>query len=125
METTLPPSMQEATEALAGNLQAAEAIVRLRQAQARLDDDPQAHALLEQLSQMQAGLRQKQAVGNLAQTEIDDLRSLQEQVQSNTVIMAHARAQQDAVNFLREINGEISQLLGINFAVFANRSTCC
>jgi cell fate (sporulation/competence/biofilm development) regulator YlbF (YheA/YmcA/DUF963 family) len=117
--------MQEATEALVGNLQACEAFVRLRQAQARLDDDPQARALLEQLSQAQADLRKKQAGGSVSQAEIDDLRSLQEQVQSNTIIMTHARGQQDATNFLREINGEISQLLGLNFATFANRSTCC
>jgi len=117
--------MQEATEALVGNLQACEAFVRLRQAQARLDNDPQASALLEKLTQMQAELRTKQVSSDLTQKEIDALRSLQEQVQSSPTIMVHARAQQDATNFLREINGEISQLLGINFAVFANRSTCC
>lgn len=122
---TIPPSMQEATEALVGNLQACEAFVHLRQAQARLNDDAQACALLEQMSQAQAELRKKQASGSVTQAEIDALRSLQEQVQGSTVITAYARAQENAVNFLREINGEISQLLGINFAVFANRSTCC
>ena len=55
---------------------------------------------------------------------MDELRAIQEQVQKNTVIMDYAGAQQQAVDFLREINTEISQLLGINFASLANHSTC-
>ena len=124
MQTVLTPSMQEATEALISNLLASEAFVRLQQAQARLDEDRQACALLEQLSQAQARLRQKQADGGVTQAEIDALRTLQEQAQGNTAIMTYARTQEDAVNFLRVINGEISQLLGINFASFANHATC-
>jgi hypothetical protein len=38
--------------------------------------------------------------------------------------MTYAQSQQEAIHFLREINDEISQLLGINFASFANHSTC-
>ena len=40
------------------------------------------------------------------------------------VIMEYAQSQQEAINFLREINSEISELLGVNFATFANHSTC-
>jgi cell fate (sporulation/competence/biofilm development) regulator YlbF (YheA/YmcA/DUF963 family) len=116
--------MQEATEALIGNLVASEAFMRYQQAQARLNDDPQAQTLLDQLSHAQADLRKKQANSGVSPAEIDALRILQEQVQSNKTIMTYAQAQQEAVNFLREINNEISQLLGINFASFANHPTC-
>ena len=124
MQTVLNPYMQEAAEALINNLLASEAFVRYQQAQAVLKAEHQARTLLEQLSQAQADLRKKQATNNVTQAEIDDLRALQEQVQDNKIILTYAQTQQEAVNFLREINNEISQLLGINFASFANHSTC-
>ena len=65
-----------------------------------------------------------QSNSGVTQAEIDNLRTLQEQVQHNNVIMTYAQTQQGAVNFLREINNEISQLLGIDFASFANHTTC-
>jgi len=124
MQTVLTPSMQEATEALIGNLVASEAYIRYQQAQARLNDDLEAHTLLDQLSHAQADLRKKQANNGVTQAEIDALRTLQERVQHSKTIMTYAQTQQEAVNFLREINNEISQLLGINFASFANHATC-
>ena len=124
MQTVLNPYMQEAAEALINNLLASEAFIRYQQAQAVLKADHQARTMLEQLSQAQADLRKKQATNNVTQAEIDDLRALQEQVQDNKIILTYAQTQQVAVNFLREINNEISQLLGINFASFANHSTC-
>jgi len=69
-------------------------------------------------------VRQKQGQGGTNEAEIDSLRLLQQRVQRNPVIMTYAQSQQDAINFLREINTEISQLLGGNFATFANHSTC-
>jgi cell fate (sporulation/competence/biofilm development) regulator YlbF (YheA/YmcA/DUF963 family) len=124
METGITPMMQEATDALIGNLLASEAFIHYQQAQSCLNGDRQARALLEQLSQTQTSLREKQANGVVTQADVDGLRAIQEQVQRNNIIMDYAHTQQNAVNFLREINDEISQLLGINFASFANRATC-
>ena len=124
MQTVLPPSMQEAADALIGNLLASEAFIRYQQSQAHLNEDHGARSLLNQLSQAQSDLRKKQANSGVIQAEIDNLRTLQEQVQHNNVIMTYAQTQQEAVNFLREINNEISQLLGINFASFATHATC-
>ena len=124
MQTVLNPSMQEAAEALISNLLSSEAFIRYQKAQACLKEDRQAQTLLEQLSQAQVDLRKKQANSGVTQAEIDALRTLQEQVQHNKVILTYAQTQQEAVNFLREINNEISQLLGINFASFANHATC-
>lgn len=124
MQTILNPSMQEAVDALISNLLASEVFIRYQHAHSGLNEDRQARILLEQLSRAQADLRKKQANSGVTQAEIDSLRTLQEQVQYNNLIMTYAQYQQDAVNFLREINDEISQLLGINFASFANHTTC-
>lgn len=124
MQTVLTSSMQEAAEALITNLLASEEFIHYLQSLARLNEDPVELDLLNQLSQAQANLRKKQANGGVTQSEVDTLRVLQEQVQHNKIIITYTHTQQDAINLLRAINDEISQLLGINFASFANHSTC-
>ncbi|HMB23444.1 MAG TPA: YlbF family regulator [Anaerolineales bacterium] len=124
MPTTLSPQLQEATESLINNLLASEAFVHYQNARAHFKADQEACDLMDQLAKLQACLRQKQAAGEVNQAEVDSLRLLQHRVQRNSVIMSYAQAQEDAVNFLREINKEISQLLGLNFASFANHSNC-
>ena len=124
MKTEMTPIMQEATEALISNLLASEAFIHYHQAQNQLDHDSEARALLNQLAQLQAQLRIQQANGGVTPAEIGALRELQGLVQRNRTITAYAQTQQEAVNFLREINAETSQLLGLDFASFANHATC-
>lgn len=124
MQPILSPHLQESTQSLIENLLASEAFTRYGQAHTRLNTDQEARSLLEQLTQSQARLRQKQAKGDVNQADIDSLRLLQNRVQRNAIIMDYAQSQQEAVNFLREINAEISGLLGVNFATFANHATC-
>ena len=124
MELVLSPRLHEATCALIENLLASEAFVQYRRARVHLDEDSDARALLEQLTQLQARVRQKQAKGDVNQTDLDSLRLLQNRVQRNSTIMEYAQFQQAAINFLRELNNEVSELLGVNFASFANHATC-
>ena len=124
MPTTLSPQLQEATESLINNLLASEVFVHYQNAHARFKADQEACDLMDQLAKLQARLRQKQADGEVNQAEIDSLRLLQQRAQRNSVIMAYSQSQEEAVNLLREINREISQLLGLNFASFANHATC-
>jgi cell fate (sporulation/competence/biofilm development) regulator YlbF (YheA/YmcA/DUF963 family) len=124
MQTTLSPRLQETTQSLIENLLASEPFLKYQQARTRLDENPDVLALLERLGQAQANVRQMQAKGQVSQAEIDSLRLLQERVQRDSLIMDYAQSQQEAVDFLRQVNGEISQLLGVNFASFANHSTC-
>jgi cell fate (sporulation/competence/biofilm development) regulator YlbF (YheA/YmcA/DUF963 family) len=125
METTLSSTMQEATDMFISNLLASEAFVRYHQAQASMNQDLQANTLLNQLSEMQTEMRQKQANNSLIKDEIDALRSLQAKARENTVIKEYADSQQDVISFVREINTEINQLLGIDFASLTRRSGCC
>ena len=89
-----------------------------------MKSDSQASALLDRLSTLQNELRGKQGNNSMVQSDIDELRDVQAQVQVNATIMDYAQSQQDAVGFLREINQEISQLLGMDFAALAKQSTC-
>ncbi len=124
METNLSPELQEATQALIENLLASEPFLNYQRARTRLHQDYESQSLLDRLNRAQASLRQKQATGEVGQAEVDSLHLLQQRVQRNSVIIDYARSQQEAISFLREINNEISELLGINFASAANHAVC-
>ena len=122
--TQLTPELLAATESLGQNLLASEPFVAYDQAQARFKADTGARTLLERLSTAQADIRRRQANGGVTQADIDQLRALQREVQANRTIMDYAAAQQAAVAYLREINLEIGQLLGMDFASLARQSCC-
>jgi cell fate (sporulation/competence/biofilm development) regulator YlbF (YheA/YmcA/DUF963 family) len=122
---TLSPQLLAATEALAVNLRQSEQFVLYHQVRGLLETDAQAQALLRSLSEAQAEVRVRQARGEVTQSDIDQLRALQHAARANRVIMENARAQQSAIEYLREINQEISGLLGVDFASLARRPGCC
>ena len=124
MLTTLSPELQQATQSFLENLLASEAFVHYQGARKLMSEDEEARTLMERLSNAQATVRQKQASGNVGQAEVDSLRLIQQRALRNQVILDYAQSQQEVVEFLRELNGEISQLLGIDFASFANHATC-
>jgi len=124
MKIVLSAQLQEATRSLIDNLLASGVFVAYQQARAQFNASDEARAELMRLSEFQASLRRKQIAGGVAQAEIDTLRTLQQKVQQNRILMEYTQAQQAAVNFLREINTEISGLLGLNFAALANHATC-
>jgi cell fate (sporulation/competence/biofilm development) regulator YlbF (YheA/YmcA/DUF963 family) len=118
------PDLMAATQALAENLLASEPFTLYHQAYARFNADPQARDLIQSLSQAQTDLRRKQANGGVTQADVAQLRALQSEVQSNRVIVDYASTQQTAIAYLREINQEISLLIGSDFAALAGRSSC-
>ena len=124
LETRLTPELQMAIDSLGQNLLASEPFIAYDQAQARFKADAYARTLLERLSAAQADMRRRQANGGVTQADIDQLRALQREVQSSRAIMDYAAAQQAAIAYLREINLEIGQLLGMDFAALAGRSSC-
>jgi cell fate (sporulation/competence/biofilm development) regulator YlbF (YheA/YmcA/DUF963 family) len=123
--STLPSNLLAATETLAENLLASEPFTEYHAAQAQFNADAGARTLLQRLSQSQAELRQKQSRRTVTQSDADQLRALQSAVRANRIITDYSRAQQDAVAFLRSINQEIGELLGVDFAALAKRPGCC
>ena len=124
MLTTLSPELQETAQSFIENLLASEAFMHYHEARKLMSEDEEAHKLMERLSNAQATVRQQQSSGTVGKAELDSLRLIQQSALRNPVILDYAQAQQEVVEFLRKINGEIRQLLGIDFASFANHSTC-
>ena len=117
--------LQQATEQLGRALRASAPMKTYLDASTNLETDVEATGLLDELAQRQAALRVKQNDGGLTQAAIDDMRALQFRVQTQPTIVAYLQAQQDVRALLPQINYEISQLLGVDFAALARRSGCC
>ncbi len=118
----LNPDLQAATHALGQSLEASEPFTRYVQAQAAMDTDQAAADLLDLLISSQNSFRMQQSQGGVTQADIDQLKTIQKSVQENPAIMEYANSQKAAIAFLKEINQEISQQLGMDFALIAKRS---
>ena len=124
--TNLTPNLIEAVETLAENLLASEPFGAFEQAYARFKADPQASGLMRKLTQAQANLRTHQSNGGLSQADIAQFRALQMEAQANRLIGGYIQTQGNATAYLKEVNQEISQWLGVDFAALARRpSSSC
>ena len=117
--------LQQATEQLGRALRTSAPVRAYLDASTDLETDVEATALLDELAQRQVALRVRQNEGELSQADIDGLRALQFRVQTQPTIAAHLQAQRDLRALLPQINYEISQLLGVDFAALARKSGCC
>lgn len=120
--TLLSEQLNTATHGLGRSLAASEPFTRYVRAQESLRADQDASDLLDMLISAQNSFRLQQQQGGVTQDDIDELKALQARVQDNAVIMEYADSQRAAINFLKEINQEISQTLGMDFALIAKRS---
>ena len=120
----LPENISTAVDQLTAAVFRAQPIADYQQAKARLDADAEARELLDRLAKAQSDMRVRQAQNAVTQTDVDALRAIQRQVQSNRKIMDYAKTQQAAVAYLPAVNQEISLLLGIDFASLAGPGSC-
>jgi cell fate (sporulation/competence/biofilm development) regulator YlbF (YheA/YmcA/DUF963 family) len=121
----LSPELDKATDALIENLLASEPFLAYQKSRTQYKSDLHACALIERFSALQAALRRNQNYGNVTQSDIKELGVVQTEIQSNTILIEYTKNQQAAASFLLEINQEISQLLGVDFASLAKQSNCC
>jgi len=123
-ENSIPLEFSEAAQSLADELVASEPFVQYRAALTRLRANQKALDLLDSLWTSQGELRERQQKGTMRPSNIEATRKLQMEVQATPVIMEYSQAQTNAVNLLREVNREISELVGVDFASLARRSCC-
>ena len=120
----IPPALLEATEALGASLASSPPFVAYRLAQARLEDDEHARALLDRLTEVERDVRKRQANGSLTRDDIDHVRAAQNETWSDPVVMELATAQRGAAAYLPQINGLITELLGVDVAALAGAGGC-
>ena len=120
----MPINLESAVNKLATRIKYSEPINRYLDAQEKFKQDETAHQIMEELSSTQKLIRQKQFDNQVTPQDLEKLRSLQEKAQENNLINFYAYSQQEAISHLREINAEISNLLGIDFASLAKKTNC-
>lgn len=113
------------TQEFAARLRSTPIVANFWNAQSRLETDAEAQRLLDQLQRYQQFLVQKQQDGeDITPDEIETLRRLQGEAQSNETIIAFIHAQRRAQTFLSRVNQEIGRHLGFDFGGLA-RTECC
>jgi cell fate (sporulation/competence/biofilm development) regulator YlbF (YheA/YmcA/DUF963 family) len=122
--TTIEGNLGIALNTLAKNIQYTEPVNRFLTARENFDQDSSARKIMEELSEQQRMIRQKQTANSISADDLEKLRSLQVKAQENKTISTFAFAQQEAIGYLRELNTEISNLLGIDFASLAKNTNC-
>lgn len=118
-------TLEEATSNLAENLAQSGTFLRFKAAENRMNADQEALRLMTELSELQQKVRTQQYSGNIAENDLNRLRGLQSAVGANETIQQYGIAQEEAIAFLREVNQEITQLLGIDFAALIRRAGSC
>ncbi len=117
--------VQQAAERLGQALGASAPVRAHFDANAALEADAEATAMLDAIAQRQAELRVKQNDGGLTEADLDALRALQSRVQAQPTIAAYLQTSQGLRALLSQVNQEISQLLAVDFAGLARKSGCC
>lgn len=118
-------TMLEATSSLAENLAQSEPFLRYKAAEGKLNADPKTSQILADLSALRQKIYLQQNSGAVPESDVKRLRELQNVIGENEIIQDYLLTQEFAIAFLREVNQEISQLLGIDFAALARRSSGC
>lgn len=121
---TIEGNLETAVKNLAASIQHTEPVYQFLTAREKFNQDSDARKVMEELSEHQKLIRQKQTNNSITADDLQKLRSLQVKAQENKVISSFAFTQQEAIGHMREINTEISNLLGIDFASLA-KNTCC
>ena len=117
--------MLEATSGLAANVVQSEPFLRYQAADRRLHENSEAMRLLAEFAELQKKIRDQHNSGAVTESDIQRLREVQRIINTNDAIQDYNLAKELAVAFLREVNQEISNLLGVDFASLTRRSGGC
>ncbi len=117
----IPAELLDVTQKLAINLAQSEPFLRLKQANRKVEADPQASQLRTEFSLLQSKVRAQQYTPDYSQEDVIRLRTLQDLVYKNQALKEQAAAQEEAINLLREVNQLISGVIKMDFGALARR----
>lgn len=121
----LSQKMLVATTELAEKIVISEPFTILKDSEAKLTADAEAMQLIHDIAVLQEKIRSQNQTNIIPESEFTRFRELQDKVGANEVIQESGIAQENAIAFLREVNQEISNLLGVDFASLTRRSSGC
>jgi len=119
----IPEELLDITRNLANNLAQSEPFLRLKQANRKVESNPQASQLSTEFSLLQMKVRAQQYTSDYSQADVIKLRSLQSLVDKNQTLQEQATALEDALNFLRDVNQLMSGILKMDFGALTRRAS--
>lgn len=116
----LPDTLREAAETMGRLLGESDVVQAYREAQARLEADPEAHALDERFRALYQGLSVRQQAGEeLPQDELDEFYALRNQVRYHPLIAERDFALRELQGYFADVALELGIQLGADFTVLA------
>lgn len=115
------PELRGVCSELAESLALSEVVLGYKKAHQTLMNDQETLQLISEASELQRKLYAGGSTSSHHDDDIARMRDLQGLLSTNTVLQQQAIARETAVAFIREINQEISQLIGFDFASLATR----
>jgi cell fate (sporulation/competence/biofilm development) regulator YlbF (YheA/YmcA/DUF963 family) len=125
IKTRINLDLQEATSSLAEKIAHSEPFVHFREATRKMEADQEAMHLLNEYTDMQRKIKAQHDSTTVEDIDYDWLRAMQSAIAANDTIQEQNNVQVKASTFLQEVNQEISNLLGMDFASLTRRSGGC
>ena len=100
-------------------------IKNYQNAQKKLNSDAKAMELIRKFSAARKDLSEKQYSGTITPDSLNNYHSIQNEVEKNQTILEVSQTQQEAVQFLKNVNFKISQLIGTDFSSLIKRTNTC
>lgn len=126
MEVVTRKEVMEAAKEFGEALASCEEFRAIEEAQKSLNKDGEARKLLFDYQSAQRSMQMSQMWGRkIEQDELNELKSLEMKIKSNQTIKNLLDAQKRLQEVLGNLNGEISNLLGIDFAANSRAGGCC
>lgn len=123
--TTDKTQILEATSMLAENLMLSEPFLKLKETERILSENEKATTLIAAFENLRQKIIEGQNNSKISENDIAQFRAVQMEIAENEIIQEFNLAQESAKELLKDVNQEISQILGINFATLAQRSRGC
>jgi len=118
-------TLLEAASDLAKDIARSKPFLQFQEADRKLHEDSEAMHLLTKFSELQQKILAQHNAGAISEGDISWLRELQRAIGADDTIQEQNQARENAASFLREVNVEISKMLGIDFASLTRRSGGC
>lgn len=118
------PQLQRAAEELAAAVLGSTPFAALAAAQARLDEDEHARALVDAAAQVEWDVRRLQAEGTLTREDIDRLRSVRALASADPTVVEFEAARRGAAAYLPQVNRMITEALGVDVAALSRAGGC-
>lgn len=120
----VPPELRQAAAELVAALRGSAPFRTYAAARSRLEEDEQARNLLEAAAQVEWDVRLMQAQGTMTREDIDRLRSVRALASSNPIVVALDAAQAGVMAYLPQVNGVVTEALGVDIAVLSRAGGC-